>query len=149
MHATVHPFWVRKLIGKPAFLTIADCESEARRIHLTSLRYGKQGVPNPDRLVLIGRFYRSLNRFMFSLVYASAQHDSAYFRRRQLGASHLFSFCHTVYVDTEYFPSYAKSTIKTAMANILKTEKKVAVISMLAEGTSIRATENAHCQAGS
>ena len=24
--------WVRKLIGKPAFLTIADCESEARRI---------------------------------------------------------------------------------------------------------------------
>src|SRR5712671_3473878 len=25
--------WVRKLIGKPAFLTIADCESEARRIH--------------------------------------------------------------------------------------------------------------------
>jgi len=26
-------FVVRKLIGKPAFLTIADCESEARRIH--------------------------------------------------------------------------------------------------------------------
>src|SRR6267378_717779 len=26
------PHWVRKLIGKPAFLTIADCESEARRI---------------------------------------------------------------------------------------------------------------------
>ena len=25
---------VRKLTGKPAFLTIADCESEARRIHL-------------------------------------------------------------------------------------------------------------------
>src|SRR6266850_2225086 len=24
--------WVRKLTGKPAFLTIADCESEARRI---------------------------------------------------------------------------------------------------------------------
>jgi hypothetical protein len=29
-----HRFWVRKLTGKPAFLTIADSESEARRIHL-------------------------------------------------------------------------------------------------------------------
>ena len=28
-------FRVRKLSGKPAFLTIADCESEARRIQLT------------------------------------------------------------------------------------------------------------------
>jgi hypothetical protein len=27
-------FWVRKLMGKPAFFTIADCESEARRIHI-------------------------------------------------------------------------------------------------------------------
>ena len=27
--------WVRKLTGKPVFLTIADCESEARRIHKT------------------------------------------------------------------------------------------------------------------
>jgi hypothetical protein len=27
--------WVLKLLGKPAFLTIADWESEAPRIHLT------------------------------------------------------------------------------------------------------------------
>jgi len=33
MRAIFQSFWVRKLIGKPAFLTIADCESEARRIH--------------------------------------------------------------------------------------------------------------------
>lgn len=26
------PSWVRKFIGKPAFLTIADCEFKARRI---------------------------------------------------------------------------------------------------------------------
>ena len=32
-------FWVRKLTGKPAFLTIADCESETRRIHFTWLVY--------------------------------------------------------------------------------------------------------------
>lgn len=41
---------VRKLIGKPAFLTIADCESEARRIHLTDRVSGhhQQRVPQPD-----------------------------------------------------------------------------------------------------
>ena len=32
IYASVLPSWVRKLTGKPAFLTIADCESEARRI---------------------------------------------------------------------------------------------------------------------
>jgi hypothetical protein len=31
-NANVACSWVRKLTGKPAFLTIADCESEARRI---------------------------------------------------------------------------------------------------------------------
>jgi hypothetical protein len=29
------PRWVRKLTVKPAFLTSADCECKARRIHLT------------------------------------------------------------------------------------------------------------------
>lgn len=28
-------YWVRKLTDKPAFLTSADCECKARRIHLT------------------------------------------------------------------------------------------------------------------
>src|SRR5438045_6740718 len=46
-----------------------------------------------------------------------------------------------IIVDRLYFAYYAKSTIKTDMANILKTEKKVAVIHMLAEGTSIRSIE--------
>jgi len=32
-------FRVRKLTGKPAALTIADCESEARRIHLSECDY--------------------------------------------------------------------------------------------------------------
>ena len=31
--AIFQSLWVRKLIGKPAFPTIAECESEARRIH--------------------------------------------------------------------------------------------------------------------
>lgn len=33
IRAIFHPLWVRKLTGKPAFFTSADCESEARRIH--------------------------------------------------------------------------------------------------------------------
>jgi hypothetical protein len=33
------PFWVRKLTGKPVALTIADCESEARRIHVFERDY--------------------------------------------------------------------------------------------------------------
>jgi len=32
MYAKFQSFWVRKLTGKPAFLTIADSESEAPRI---------------------------------------------------------------------------------------------------------------------
>src|ERR1019366_9009 len=32
MRAIFNPFWVRKLIGKPASLTIADWESETPRI---------------------------------------------------------------------------------------------------------------------
>jgi hypothetical protein len=30
--ASFQPSWVRKLTGKPVALTIADCESDARRI---------------------------------------------------------------------------------------------------------------------
>ena len=40
MRNNMYPVWVRKLIGKPAFLTIADCESEARRIQLIERSYG-------------------------------------------------------------------------------------------------------------
>jgi hypothetical protein len=39
MRANFKPVWVRKLMGKPVFLTIADCESEARRIQLTERNY--------------------------------------------------------------------------------------------------------------
>ena len=35
MCAILNSLWVRKLTGKPAFLTIADSESEAPRIQLT------------------------------------------------------------------------------------------------------------------
>src|SRR5262245_44533396 len=96
MCAIYQSLWVRKLIGKPAFLTIADCESDARRIHLpASIGYTQQSVPNPDGLVLVRYFYRILNLLKFNRVYASAKHDFARLSRRQLWSAHLFSFGHT------------------------------------------------------
>jgi IS1 family transposase len=58
----------------------------------------------------------------------------------------IFGFINTlrktkIIVDGIYFPFYSKSTIKNAMANNLPFEKKVNVIAMLAEGSSIRAIE--------
>ena len=44
-------------------------------------------------------------------------------------------------VDLRYFSSYVKSTKETDMANILETEKKVQIVAMLAEGSSIRSIE--------
>jgi hypothetical protein len=40
MYAIFQSLRVRKLTGKPAFLTIADSESEAPRIHLTDYEAG-------------------------------------------------------------------------------------------------------------
>jgi len=45
------------------------------------------------------------------------------------------------YVDSTVISVYSNVNKENDMANILKTEKKVAVISMLAEGSSIRAVE--------
>src|SRR5258706_3992785 len=45
MYAIYQSLWVRKLIGKPAFLTIADCESEVRRIHSSNWNVTLRHVP--------------------------------------------------------------------------------------------------------
>jgi len=54
IHVIFESLWVRKLTGKPAFLTIADSESEAPRIHSTDYEAGfasssrrKQRFPYP------------------------------------------------------------------------------------------------------
>ena len=144
MCAILQPIRVRKLTGKPAFLTIADCESEARRIHSLSpagIRHGQDSIPQPNGFILVSRLNRLLNGLELNLVYASAQHDFAGLSTWQFGPPHLFAFCHTISVDEPYFLSYPKSTIKTAIANNLETEKKVLAVSMLAEGNSIRSVE--------
>jgi len=102
------PRWLRKLIGKPAFLTIADCEPEARRIHLSAaVRHLEQGVSQPNRFILVSGLNRFLNSLVFHLVYASTQHDAPGLRPRKFRASYLSSFCHTIIVNLRYFVSYA------------------------------------------
>jgi len=108
MRASLQSIWVRKLIGKPAFLTIADCESEARRIHLSaSVRHLEQGVSQPNRFVLVSGLNRLPNNLVLNCIYAGAQHDASSLRTGQFWASYLFSFCHTIIVDLGYFMSYA------------------------------------------
>src|SRR5437660_12785210 len=108
MRAIFQSLWVHKLIGKPAFLTIADCESEARRIHLsTVVRHLEQGVSQPNCFILISSLNRFLNSLVLRPVYAVAKHTATCLRRRQFRAPHLFSFCHTIIVDLRYFMSYA------------------------------------------
>lgn len=91
--------WVRKLIGKPAFLTIADCESEARRIHSSCRSHFQQCIAQPHGLVFCGRLYRFHNGPCLNLVYASAQHDGPSLFLGQFGPPHLFTFCHTISVN--------------------------------------------------
>lgn len=108
IYAMFYPLWVRKLIGKPAFLTIADCESEARRIHLSAaVRHLEQGVSQPNRFILVSGLNRFPNNLVFNCIYAGAQHDASSLRTGQFWASNLFSFCHTIIVDLLYFVSYA------------------------------------------
>jgi IS1 family transposase len=146
MRATFKSFWVRKLTGKPAFLTIADSESEARRIHFARF----------TPYVADSKVFRthsdsdSPDRFTASAtgLYSSVENRACTRIPRNLAFGtfglpifvFINSLCTTkIIVDIRYFPSYAKSTIKNDMANILKTEKKVAVVSMLAEGSSMAA----------
>src|SRR5437867_268678 len=128
-----HPVWVRKLTGKPAFLTIADCESEARRIHLTGVGDRQNGVPKPNGFIFISGFNRLLNGSVFRLIDTSAQHYLARFSRRQFRASNLFSFCHTIIVDRNIVSVLPLVNVKNDMAYNLETTKKVLAVSMLAE----------------
>lgn len=148
MCAIFHPLWVRKLIGKPAFLTIADCESEARRIHYAALL--DSATESRLRLTHSDSVAPARLTALATTLYSSSENRACTNTPRTFvfGSfglpilAFINSLCMTkIIVDLGYFPSYDKSTIKNDMANILKTEKKVAVISLLCEGASIRAVE--------
>jgi hypothetical protein len=118
---------VRKLIGKPAFLTIADCEPEARHIHLSgSLSNSQQGIAQPYSFVLIGCLNRILNDLVLYRINAGAQHDAPRLALWEFRTANLFSFCHTRIVDRILILSYKKSrTKRSPMANNLTTETRL------------------------
>ena len=143
--------WVRKLTGKPAGPTPPDCEFEARRIHFdyaTCLQL----------LAVESRAWRTHSDLLCgdlaiaacSSLFSPGDSRALTIMPRSLDFGTLglpiFGFINTlrktkIIVDGIYFPFYSKSTIKNAMANNLPFEKKVTVVSMLAEGSSIRAIE--------
>jgi IS1 family transposase/uncharacterized protein YerC len=140
---------VRKLTGKPAFLTIADCESEARRIHLS---YDEDVLPVPAEESNAFRNQSGLlcpDWCIAALICLASggvtrtENTSPFaFRVPTFGRPTRFFIINVYkYVDRNLIVVYIKCNIKIDMANILPTEKKVAVISMLCEGSSIRAIE--------
>lgn len=154
MKITVHQFWVRKLTGKPGVPTPPDCEFDTRRIHrkrgvyeisLSFLAADSKALRIQSDL-LCGDLAIAACISLFS----SAESRAFTIIPRSLALATfglpIFGFINTfrktkIIVDREYFSFYAKSTIKNDMANNLPTEKKIAVISMLCEGASIRAIE--------
>jgi IS1 family transposase len=140
---------VRKLTGKPAFLTIADWESETPRIHLTdyevvlplvaaeSNAFRSQSEldwPEPRIAALICFASPGVNLAAKSIPLA--------FFMPIFGLPILFFiFLLTKTLDGILLCVNNKCNIKIDMANNLKFEKKVAVVHMLAEGSSIRAVE--------
>jgi IS1 family transposase len=142
--------WVRKLTGKPAFLTIADSESEAPRIH--NLIDYVDCLPVPAAESKTCRIHSELDCPAFSIasliVVASGGVNRA-------AKSSPLAFCVPIFgLPMRFFfilltKSLAMTlvyvnnmcNIKIDMANKLPIGKKIAVVSMLCEGSSIRAIE--------
>jgi IS1 family transposase len=140
---------VRKLTGKPAFLTIADSESEAPRIHLKA---HDDYLPAPAAESKACRIQSELDwpacRIASLISFASGgvtlvvKRTPLAFCVPILGLPALFFIINVYkYVALNLIYVYIYCNIKIDMANKLKIEKKIAVIHMLAEGSSIRAIE--------
>jgi IS1 family transposase/uncharacterized protein YerC len=147
MRANFQPVWVRKLIGKlgvpysrrlrvrgsphpcyyEAGLSLPAADSNAFR--------NQSGLSCPDWRIA------ALMSFASGGVTRTANSSPLAFLTPILGRpTFLFIFVNK-YVDSTLICVNNYCNIKNDMANILKTEKKVAVIAMLCEGASIRAIE--------
>jgi IS1 family transposase len=139
---------VRKLKGKPAFPTSADCESEARRIHLIyEIRVSFwaadiKALRIHSDLLCGDLAIAACISFASGGVNRAANNAPLASFLPSFGLPTLF-FIIIVnkYVDEILISVNNNCNIKIDMANILPIEKKVAVISMLCEGSSIRAIE--------
>jgi IS1 family transposase len=143
---TLQAPWVRKLIGKPVALTIADCEFETRRIQID---YAASSKTAESRVFRIHSDFfcpepriAPLRCFASTGVNRAANTSPLAFCMPIFGLPTLFFIVFVYkYVDSNVISVYSNCKIKIAMANKLKIEKKVTVISMLCEGSSIRAIE--------
>ncbi len=145
MRAILQSLWVRKLIGKPAFLTIADCESEARRIQFQAAAFSSKASRIQSDLDALARLTASAMALFSSGDNRACTRTALTLDFGSFGLP-IFGFINTlcmtqITVDLRYFAYYSKSTIKNDMANNLPTEKKVLAVAMLAEGSSIRSIE--------
>jgi len=143
--------WVRKLTGKPACATPADCEFEARRIQ----NFGYETVLlaasstavriHSDRLLrelaLAARIVLASSGRTLNCIKTARFSDFGTLGLPILGFINTLSITKII-VDGDHAlgNTFSQEEIKS-MANNLPFEKKVTVISMLAEGSSIRAIE--------
>jgi len=144
--------WVRKLTGKPACATPADCEFEARRIH-----WFYEAVSLSTTAARTAHLIHSDLLSGDLALAARIRLDSAWLtlncirmaRFSDFGTLGLpiFDFIKTfgitkIIVDGNHtLGNTFSQEERTSMANNLPFEKKVMVISLLCEGSSIRAIE--------
>ncbi|MGH7968580.1 MAG: hypothetical protein ACREIC_07635 [Limisphaerales bacterium] len=144
---------VRKLTGKPACATPADCEFEARRIHdfgyetapfplaasSTAFRIHSERLPGDleiaarIRLASSARTLNCIKMVRFS--------DFGTFGLPILDLIKTFGITKILVDWNHTLCNTFSQEERTSMANNLPTEKKVLAVSMLAEGSSIRAIE--------
>jgi IS1 family transposase len=142
--------WVRKLTGKPACATPADCEFEARRIHWfyetillaasstavrihSDLLFGDLEVAARTRLASAWLTLNCIRMDRFS--------DFGTFGRPSFAFINILSITKIIVDGDHTLGNTFSQEQRTSMANKLQFEKKVMVISMLCEGSSIRAIE--------
>jgi len=148
---TLNQNWVRKLIGKPVAATTPDCEFDSRRIHSQNFNYeiclSFSAVDSKTLRIhsdLLRRDLAIAARINFASggVKRAENTSPLAFRVPTLGRPTLFFIIIVYkYVDLNVLSVYINVNKENDMANILKTEKKVTVISMLCEGASIRSIE--------
>jgi len=142
------PLRVRKLTVKSAFLTSADCECKARRIHLTDYDDVPETATESNAFRIQSELDWPARRIASLICFASggvkraANNSPLAFCVPIFGLPACFFIINVnkyVASNVVYVNNYCK--IKIDMANKFQIEKKIAVVSMLCEGSSIRAIE--------
>ena len=140
---------MRQLIGKPVDFTAPDCEFDARRIHmgidiyeicLSFLAAESNALRIQSDLLCGDLAIAARISFASGGVTRTENTSPLAFCVPTFGLPILFFIIIVYkYVDANVLFVYINVNKENDMANILKTEKKVTVVSMLAEGSSMAA----------